>query len=452
MPTWEITNEETGQTLEVTGDKPPTPEDIEAMFAEFAQPTLGDRAATVGRNILGIPEVAAQGATGFLAQIPAGMAGISNALQFGPSTIPTPSGADSARAVQDFFTFEPRSAAAQELQGNIAKVAEPIDLAIDDAVVATGDEDDVLGQTMVRTALEAAAQFLPLKFFARRGGSQVAIRPDPTKPAKIPDAASIRKLADKVYKDIDNAGIAVSDDAYRRMLTEVEAAGRKKGMRKRSNKPLMKSLKDAVDDIERNPDGSIPFAELEGTRQNIMSMSQRKGQSAAGGAMIEQIDDFLARISPDDLVAGTTDQAATIFKARKLWSTMRKAEELEDLVFRARNAVGANFTQAKIETALRQQFRALADNKKRFNRFSPDEQAAILQVVRGSGNAANLVRRIGGFAPRGVISTGAIGALYAFNPLLGAIAHGGTELASRSAIASTRRNVSAAERAVRGIE
>ena len=44
MPTYEITNPDTGQTLTVTGDTPPTQEDAAAIFANIFADSLSFKA------------------------------------------------------------------------------------------------------------------------------------------------------------------------------------------------------------------------------------------------------------------------------------------------------------------------------------------------------------------------------------------------------------------------
>ena len=115
------------------------------------------------------------------------------------------------------------------------------------------------------------------------------------------------------------------------------------------------------------------------------------GDLTADGTLALQFIDSI-----DDLVAHTP------FKdARKAYQTLRKAEVIEDVMFRAEMGAGANFTQAGLETALRQQFRQLATRlqKRNWVGWTGAEKDAIVKVVQG-GKLQNLTR-LAGDGPQG---------------------------------------------------
>jgi plasmid stabilization system protein ParE len=87
----------------------------------------------------------------------------------------------------------------------------------------------------------------------------------------------------------------------------------------------------------------------------------------------DQFDDFLDENMP------ATTEAGKI--ARQKWQQYRKSQDIDELIERAKNQ-GAGFTQSGMENALRTKFKQLADNPRRFSKYTPDEQAAILKVVR----------------------------------------------------------------------
>jgi hypothetical protein len=164
----------------------------------------------------------------------------------------------------------------------------------------------------------------------------------------------------------------------------------------------------------------------------------------------DEFDEWLGNLNPNQIVAGNIDEAtAALREARDLWGRYRRSETLDQLQERALNAVGANFTQAGAQTALRQQFRALANNPKQFNRFPLDEQQAIIEIVRG-GSMENALRRIGVFAPRGFFSTMfAFGGATAGNiPMMALSAVG--EAAKRTSGAMTNNNINRLRRTLGG--
>lgn len=116
--------------------------------------------------------------------------------------------------------------------------------------------------------------------------------------------------------------------------------------------------------------------------------------------LIRQIDrggspETLQNIMDVSNAQGAIDSLNT---ARDLYARSAKSATVDRLVEKAKNAVGANYTAAGMDTALRQQFRALANNQNALGRFSPEEQAAILKIVRGSPTQ-NMLRLIGKLSP-----------------------------------------------------
>jgi hypothetical protein len=81
---------------------------------------------------------------------------------------------------------------------------------------------------------------------------------------------------------------------------------------------------------------------------------------------------------------------------------MRKAETLDKIHERALNKVGANYSNAGMQTALRQEFKNLANSPK-MSRFTKEEQAVIRRIVRGA-SGENILRYLGKFAPTSPIS------------------------------------------------
>jgi hypothetical protein len=158
--------------------------------------------------------------------------------------------------------------------------------------------------------------------------------------------------------------------------------------------------------------GAIGISEIETLRRVVGQAARSTDPAEQSMALMlrDGIDDLMERLRPSDILGGSNPQATidALRSARDMWGRARKSELIDELVEKARNAVGANYTQAGMLTALRQQFRALA-NGPRFNTFTPDEKMVILHIVRG-GSMENMLRWMGKFSLR--------------NPLMAAIAGG----------------------------
>ncbi len=132
-------------------------------------------------------------------------------------------------------------------------------------------------------------------------------------------------------------------------------------------------------------------------------------------------------LTKKDVLSGDPQAAMNdLLKARSLWSRMEKADVIDQVFEKARNAVGANYTAAGMQTALRQQFRQIANNPKRFGQFNAEEKEMILKIVRG-GKTENFMRLVGKLAPRGNISTAIMGGAIYADPSVGIPAWGAAE-------------------------
>lgn len=185
--------------------------------------------------------------------------------------------------------------------------------------------------------------------------------------------------------------------------------------------------------------------------------SQALGDRRIGTIIKNQFDDFLDGLTAEQVSMPNwwdVDTAiSSLDEGRALWGRMRKVETIETLTELAEDAVGANYTQAGFETAIRQQFRGLLRTLRRDSRqralWTDEEFNLIETIVRGDSGWQNALRRLGSFAPRGAISTGfgIVGATTGNVPMMAASAAG--EAARRISTGITNRNVSSLDAMVR---
>jgi hypothetical protein len=196
----------------------------------------------------------------------------------------------------------------------------------------------------------------------------------------------------------------------------------------------------------------LSLQELDTLRQVVKdaAASPKPAERRIGQLLVGRLDDYMGTLTTKDVLAGDAKTAVNaVREARGLWSRMRKGEIIDDLVDRASNATGANYTQAGMETALRQQFRSLANNKSLMRTFTKEEQGAIRRVVRG-GPLENVLRLAGKFAIRGPLSGGvSLGVAGFVDPLTAGLIAGTGELARRGAASMTMKNANRVGEAVR---
>jgi hypothetical protein len=130
-----------------------------------------------------------------------------------------------------------------------------------------------------------------------------------------------------------------------------------------------------------------------------------------GSAITREIDNFTLR-PPANAVAGGDSAAASaaIREARSAWSRMRKSDEIEDLVERAR--LSATGSGGRMDEALRSEFATLARSIQRGSNpgFTPAEVANIERIARGEGGRLGtrfLSQLAPSLTPRGMMSAAA---------------------------------------------
>ena len=74
MPTYKVTDPKTGRVMRLTGDSPPTQEELEQIFSQFEV----EKERTFGEKVGGAFDAAAAMATGAIAQPVAGLVGLAN--------------------------------------------------------------------------------------------------------------------------------------------------------------------------------------------------------------------------------------------------------------------------------------------------------------------------------------------------------------------------------------
>jgi len=187
-------------------------ESLEAESSALSQPgALGIAAQTIGGTIgdlRGLPETALQMATGGAATIAGAVAAVPvtafDALTGGDD----PAGAGRAviEQFQDAGTFQPRTDVGQRASSAIEAPLMAVDKFADTVGEVTGDPDDVLGATLVKTAILAA----PALFGMRRGGvtTKSADAPTPRQQVAANAAEEGYVTTPSVRAEAGSAGLA----------------------------------------------------------------------------------------------------------------------------------------------------------------------------------------------------------------------------------------------------
>jgi hypothetical protein len=312
--------------------------------------------------------------------------------------------------------------------------------------VVPGVTSEAAGQLTKGTPYESAARFagaaIPSAGLGLLGNAG-RLAPD-----VAPSIDDIKAASQNLYRQADAQNLVVEQPSWAAQVGSIAADMKKAGIHPK----ITPAASAALDEVQATANTAPTLQEIDQLHQIIgnVARSTDPNEARLGGMMSDKIDGFMQNLQPNDVLSGDPVAAAsTIQGARQLWAIKSKAQAISDLFNRAQNAAGANYTTAGMETALRQQFRQLASNPAKMDRFNPDEQQLILQVVRG-GPVQNAVRAFGKFAPHGVITGGLAAAIGHAAGVVPAAAYTGATWAARDAASKmTLANAAAVDRAVR---
>lgn len=304
---------------------------------------------------------------------------------------------------------------------------------------------------------EVAARYAPALEPAARlvaplvaGG--VAARAMKPKTSPAPTADELKMQSQGLYASAKGQGLMIEPASFDNLVDDIARTAIDAGI----DKAIQPKAYAALERLVRSKGVGQKLEDIDILRQIaggiFRDASAGANERRIAGLIVDKLDDFMSNLKPGDVLAGNPDAAVSaITEARSLWAKKAKAETIADIFYKAENAAGANYTRAGMETALRQQFRALANNPTKMRAFSPEERDAILKVVRG-GPFENAMRLLGKFAPTGVISsTLSGGAGYAMGGPIGAVALPSIGFgARRAATNATIRNAELVDALVRG--
>lgn len=222
---------------------------------------------------------------------------------------------------------------------------------------------------------------------------------------------SVRMAAQRAYNSVADQGIVLSNASGLNMVKNVRNA-LDEARYLPENAPAVENVLKRFDTVISR--GNVKFDEVDQLRQLAGDLKADKDANIRrlANVMVKEIDDFVARLSPKDVIAGEggIDQAVkTLASARKDWRNLSRATTIDDIINTAE--IRASNPNASESELIRQGFIRLAANKEKMRVFSQDEQNAIKAVAKG-GSLDPLLSFVAKFDPtrRNVLGAGAVGA------------------------------------------
>jgi hypothetical protein len=338
--------------------------------------------------------------TGAIAEPLAGLAGLAQSLN---PFAEEGAGARAVEATREALTITPPTQAGQAGLQAVGEIAAPVVEGLEAAEKFLGDETfkstgsptlaaaattiptallEVLGVASAKGAVKTSAK-------VRQASKDKAI-----KQTLIQDAPSIERLKDVsrgVYKELDEAGVTVSQPAFNNFVDGLSDTIRKEGL----DPDLTPKANAAINRLQNEVATAKTITEIDTLRKVAQNAASSIDPSDArlGAIMIENIDNFLDNLDPKKLArgAGGADVGPKFKVARELWGRARRSEMINDAFEKAKNQASG------FENGIVVQFRSILNNKKKSKFFKKDELQAMRDVVRGTKatDLAKLVGRLG---------------------------------------------------------
>jgi len=265
--------------------------------------------------------------------------------------------------------------------------------AVEGAVYGAGSsESDNLGGLAIDTAVGGT---LGGAFGAVIGGvsgrlSQGRATRSDKKVAKLvkdvtPKIDSIKKEASSFYDSLYRSDAALTEGAYKTMVSELERKLKIKGFAEDLHGEVANTLKIMKSRLATN---EFKFSNIETLRRSFSGISGRVGGSSdvqnMAGFAAKHIDDFIGNVKAKSIV-GSTDEfggsagvAKGLKEARDKWRLSTKAKLINDVFFKAQ---GETVTTNGIAAGMTALHKSLTS--KNLGKFTKAEEALILKASKG---------------------------------------------------------------------
>lgn len=189
--------------------------------------------------------------------------------------------------------------------------------------------------------------------------------------------------AKNAFEEVDNSGVRISPESFQSFADQI--GGNLKGYN-----PKMTSRAPETNQVlgelknYANEEDTIKFSELADLKStitdSISSTSTKPNDKRLLRQIGDQLDGYMRGLQPQHLDVGDmedlTKAQGALDTARDLWHKQAKMAEITDIMSKASR-------RKYPDRYIQQKFIALADNTKRFSKFTPDEQKIITDVAKG---------------------------------------------------------------------
>ena len=257
---------------------------------------------------------------------------------------------------------------------------------------ALGNDTDVATGAAIGAGAGVAGQGLANALMGGVGKLAGAFNKKP----EIPTPQGIKQAAQSAYQAADDAGVIVRPEAVSGLRQRVEGKLADLGWTPEGAPQLLGSLRrmNAMDGENVTLKGLDKLRSIASEASAAPDPFARK----AAGRIVGEIDDFLANLKPTDVLTGNANAGVGALKeARELWTRNVKGQKLAEALGSADLRAASTGSGGNLDNATRQNVRRLLE---RGRNWTPDERAALEEVVRGTPSQ-NALRLVGKLSPSG---------------------------------------------------
>lgn len=215
----------------------------------------------------------------------------------------------------------------------------------------------------------------------------------------VPSVDELRSAKDAAYRLSEQAGVVIKPQALQRLRGDIVQKLTDFGYHPK----MQPKIAAAVEEMDRIAQGNATLKGVDTFRKiaNNARMSSDRAEAKLGSKVIEKIDDFLDGLGQQDVLMGNRQAGiGALQQARKLNTSMRKSELIDEAIRRAVDRTSSTGSGGNVDNALRQEFRRIIDRPKLSKGLTKDERQAMMEVIHGTPGR-NLARLIGKLSPSG---------------------------------------------------
>lgn len=201
-----------------------------------------------------------------------------------------------------------------------------------------------------------------------------------------PTTQELKRIAGAAYDRADNTGVQFAPDSF-----GVEVASLSQRLTKEGLDPTLHPKATAI--LNRLSEQEAPSPTILRRLVSGVQKSTDPDERRLGGIMTDAVDDYIARLGPDDVLSGNPAGLADDMKTGRVNWRRAKGSEMIDDVF-----TKADLQASGVENGLRIQARQILMNPKIRRTLGPEEVEALELVVKGTP-VSNVLKKLSKLGP-----------------------------------------------------